>query len=137
MRYRFFGEVIYLLIGERRISWSRRKGIRRLRSDYAEVIEHAVHEGLLDVDWEKHGELAESMGQLGWQLVGSPTVCGSTYELFGETKDILRRISRDIDRAQRSVLMEFYIWGSGGLADEVLAAVIRAQERGRSVLSVD
>jgi cardiolipin synthase len=125
-----FGEVIYLLIGERRISWSRRKGIRQLRSDYAEVIEHAVHEGLLDVDWEKHGELAESMGQLGWQLVGSPTVCGSTYELFGETKDILRRISRDIDRAQRSVLMEFYIWGSGGLADEVLAAVIRAQERG-------
>lgn len=125
-----FGELIYLLIGERRISWSRRQRIRQLRADYSEVIEHAVHQGLLVVDWEKHGELAKSMGQLGWQLVGSPTVCGSTYELFGETDDILRRISRDIDGAQRSVLMEFYIWGNGGLADEVLAAVIRAQERG-------
>lgn len=124
------GELIYLLIGERRISWSRRAGLRQLRSDYAEVIEAAVDEGLLEVDWEKHGELAKSMGQLGWQLVGSPTVCGSRYELFGETEDILRRISDDIDGAQRSVLMEFYIWGSGGLADEVLAAVIRAQKRG-------
>ncbi|MDB4634609.1 PLDc N-terminal domain-containing protein, partial [Rubripirellula sp.] len=56
-----FGEVIYLLIGERRISWSRREGIKQLRSDYSEVIEQAVHTGLLTVDWEKHGELAKSM----------------------------------------------------------------------------
>ncbi len=124
------GELIYLLIGERRISWSRQEGIKQLRSDYSEGIEQAVHAGLLKVDWEKHGELAVSMDRLGRQMVGSPTVCGSTYELFGETGEILRKIVRDIDKADRSVLMEFYIWGSGGLADDVLAAVIRAQERG-------
>lgn len=124
------GEVVYLLIGERRISWSRREGIKQLRSDYSGVIEEAVHAGLLAVDWDKHGELANSMNRLGWQMVGSPTVCGSTYELFGETDEILRRIIQDVDKANRSVLMEFYIWGSGGLADEVLAAVIRAQKRG-------
>ena len=128
------GELIYLLIGERRISWSRQEGIKQLRSDYSEGIEQAVHAGLLKVDWEKHGELAVSMDRLGRQMVGSPTVCGSTYELFGETGEILRKIVRDIDKADRSVLMEFYIWGSGGLADDVLAAVIRAQNAGFTVV---
>ena len=124
------GEVVYLLVGERRISWSRREGIKQLRSDYAAVIDQAVDEGLVTIDWEKHCELARSMNRLGCQMVGSPTVSGSDYELFGETEEILRGITRDIDQADRSVLMEFYIWGSGGLADEVLAAVIRAQKRG-------
>ena len=125
-----FGEVIYLLIGERRISWSRREAIKQLRSDYSEVMKQAVHKGLLTVDWKGRGELAKSMDRLGWQMVGSPTVGGSTYELLGETEEILRRITQDIDNANRSVLMEFYIWGDGGLADDVLAAVIRAQKRG-------
>ena len=125
-----FGEVIYLLIGERRISWSRREAIKQLRSDYSELMKQAVHKGLLTVDWKGHGELAKSMDRLGWQMVGSPTVGGSTYELLGETEEILRRITQDIDNANRSVLMEFYIWGDGGLADDVLAAVIRAQKRG-------
>ena len=126
----FFGDVIYLLIGESRISWSRQEGIKQLRSDHSEVIEQAVHKGLLTIDLEKYGELAESMDRVGRQTVGSPMVCGSTYELFVETEDILRRIVRDIDDADLSVLMEFYIWGSGGLADEVLTAVIRAQNCG-------
>lgn len=124
------GEVVYLLVGERRISWSRREGIKQLRSDYSAVIDQAVDEGLVTIDWEKHCELAKSMNRLGCQMVGSPTVSGSDYELFGQTEEILRGITRDIDQADRSVLMEFYIWGSGGLADEVLAAVIRAQKRG-------
>ena len=124
------GEVVYLLVGERRISWSRREGIKQLRSDYSAVIDQAVDEGLVTIDWEKHCELARSMNRLGCQMVGSPTVSGSDYELFGETEEILRGITRDIDQADRSVLMEFYIWGGGGLADEVLAAVIRAQKRG-------
>ena len=126
----YVGVLIYLLIGERRISWSRRQAIRQLRSDYAQVVEHAVHEGLIDVQWDNHSDVAKSMGLLGWRMVGSPTVCGSRYELLGGTATILRRIAKDIDEAQHSVLMEFYIWNSGGLADEVLAAVIRAQSRG-------
>ena len=125
-----FGVMIYLLIGERRISWTRLQGIRQLRSDYAQVIDYAVHKGLLEIDWTQHGDVARSMGRLGWRMVGSPTVGGSSYELLGETEEILRRIAQDIDGAQHSVLMEFYIWNSGGLGDEVLAAVIRAQQRG-------
>ena len=124
------GVLVYLLIGERRISRSRLQTIRQLQSDYAQVVEHAVHEGLVDVNWDKHSDVAQSMGLLGWRMVGSPTVCGSSYELLGGTLNILRRIANDIDEAQHSVLMEFYIWNPGGLADEVLAAVIRAQNRG-------
>ena len=39
-------------------------------------------------------------------------------------------ISGDVDAAETSVLMEFYIWNEGGRADDVLEAVIRAAERG-------
>ncbi len=124
------GELVYLLIGERRISWSRQAGLRQMRSDFAEAIELAGQKGMLTVDWKKNGELARSMGELGWNLVGSPTVHGSNYELLGDTEEILQRIANDIDEAKQSVLMEFYIWNRGGLADEVLAAVIRAQKRG-------
>lgn len=59
-----FGAVIYLLIGERRISWSRREGIKQLRSDYSEVIEQAVHAGLLTVDWENMVSWPRAWGDL-------------------------------------------------------------------------
>src|SRR4029077_19758644 len=36
----------------------------------------------------------------------------------------------DVDAATTSVLMEFYIWNEGGLADEVVDSVIRAARRG-------
>ena len=107
------GELVYLLIGERRISWSRQAGLRQIRSDFAEAIELAGQKGMLTVDWKKNGELARSMGELGWNLVGSPTVHGSNYELLGDTEEILQRIANDIDEAKQSVLMEFYIWNRG------------------------
>ena len=47
-------------------------------------------------------------------------------------QEILEAIARDVDAAQTSVLMEFYIWNEGGRADEVLEAVIRAARRGVS-----
>lgn len=128
----FGGAVLYLLIGERRIGQRRAKRMSRLRLDFARVREIAFDEGIAEIDWSRHSPDAVEMDRLGQRLHGSPTVRGSSFSLFSDTQDILKAIVTDIDAAESSVLMEFYIWNEGGTADAVLEAVIRAAGRGVS-----
>lgn len=128
----FAGVITYLLIGERRIGRERTRAIEKLRDEYRKIADIAVKMGLTDVDWSRHTLAARSMNRLGSTVMGSSTVCGSGFHVFSDTQEVLRQIARDVDEAQTSVLMEFYIWNEGGLADHVLDAVIRAAKRGVS-----
>ena len=120
------GVVLYVLIGERRVGQRRARRIAAIRSDYAKLASRVIGEGLTRVAWEKHRPEARGMDRLATCLVGIPTVAGSTARFFSNSEEILRAIAADIDAAQKSVLMEFYIWNEGGAADEVLDALIRA-----------
>lgn len=132
------GIVLYVLVGERRIGERRAKRIASLRTSYQEISEIAVRDLLTNVDWKKHPPIARGMAHLGRSMAGSLTVCGSRLELFSDSDTILEAIARDIDSARTSLLIEFYIWNEGGLADEVLEALIRAAGRGvRCRLLVD
>ncbi|MDQ7990819.1 MAG: cardiolipin synthase [Candidatus Dactylopiibacterium sp.] len=126
----FAGPVIYLLIGERRISRRRQRTLDRLRVHYASSANAVLERDLSDVDWSRHGEAAAAMDRLGRHLIGSPTLRGSRLELFDDTRAILDAIRHDIDAARETVFMEFYIWQAGGRADAVLEAVLRAAARG-------
>lgn len=126
----FVGSAIYLLVGERRIGNRRFLGFQSLRLDYSEIGASAIKDGLIDVDWSRHPEFAKVMDRLGRSLRGFPTVRGSRYQLFSNEREILGQITNDIENSEHSVLMEFYIWNQGGLADEVMNAVIRAAKRG-------
>jgi len=126
------GALIYLLIGERRINRGRARGIRRLRTDYDAIFAAGIREGLTNVDWSRHAPTARGMGRLGEKMAGFSTVPGSGLRMFSDTQETLDAIARDVDGAETSVLMEFYIWNEGGKADEVLEALIRASQRGVS-----
>ncbi|MEA1949756.1 MAG: cardiolipin synthase [Planctomycetota bacterium] len=126
------GAAIYFLIGERRIGRARAQGIDTLRTNFAQISQVAIREGLVDVDWPRHAPAARDMDRLGRKTVGSATVRGSSFQMFSDTPAILEAMATDIDHAKISVLMEFYIWNEGGLADKVLEAVIRAAQRGVS-----
>lgn len=126
------GAVFYLLIGERRVGAKRARRIATFRTDYERLAQAIIDEGLTNVDWNKHRPEARGLDRLGVKLVGLPTVTGSTGRLLTEAEEILRAIARDIESAENSVLMEFYIWNAGGLADEVLQALIRSSQRGVS-----
>ena len=128
----FAGAIIYFLIGERRIGRARTQGIDDLRNDFAQISQVAIREGLFDVDWSRHAPAAQGMDRLGCKMVGSATVRGSSFQMFSDTPEILEAIAADIDQAQTSILMEFYIWNEGGLADTVLEALMRAAQRGVS-----
>jgi cardiolipin synthase len=125
-----FGAILYLLVGERRVSRRRAHAIAALREDYQTIFDTAIEKGLTEVDWSRHASGAQGLDRLGRTMTGSPTVCGSSLHLYSDTHEIHEGITRDVDAAQTSVLMEFYIWNEGGQADEVLEAVIRAANRG-------
>lgn len=126
------GGGFYLLVGERRVGQRRARKIARLRIDYQRLAKLAINEGLTNVDWSAHRREAADMNRLGMSQVGVPTVSGSRIELLSDADAILRGIAADIDQARRSVLIEFYIWNSGGAAELVLEALIRAAKRGVS-----
>ena len=126
----YFGAIIYLMIGERRIGTERTHRIDSLRTDFRRIVDASVQRGLTKVDWSRHPPSAFGMNELGRTIVGTPTVRGSEFQMYSDTGQMLDAITRDVDAAQTSVLMEFYIWNEGGKADDVLNAVIRAAERG-------
>jgi cardiolipin synthase len=124
------GAFAYLLVGEKRVDRGRLERLRTLRKSYEMLTAELVDRELTEVDWSRHPVEARGMDRLGQNMVGLPTVCGSCGELFSDTLEILSRIAEDVRGAKRSVMMEFYIWNQGGLADEVLEAVIEAGQRG-------
>lgn len=126
----FVGAITYLLIGERRIGHRRARGLEALRREYLRIADGASDSPLAEVDWSRHSPEARGLDQLGRNLAGTRTVHGCFHELYSETPEILDKITKDVDAAQKSVLMEFYIWQAGGKADEVLEALIRAAKRG-------
>ena len=85
----------------------------------ADVVDPAA----LGPRWHGLARLAHAASRL-------PVLGGSTLSLQGGAEPILRAIIADIDAAAESVDMAFYIWNSGGVADEVQAALERAAARG-------
>lgn len=124
------GILLYLLIGERRIGGRRTMRIADLNRSFRELGDAAIRDRLTNVDWDRHPVAARGLDRIGRTTIGSPTVRGSRIELFSDTHEILLAIARDIDAAQHSVLIEFYIWNAGGTSDQVLEALIGAAGRG-------
>ena len=129
-RCRFFGLLVYLLIGERRIGRKRSRAITLLRTDFRQIAKATIPADFTAVAWSNLPMAAQAMDRLVRSLVGVATVRGNRFELLSDTQAILTAVARDVDGARICVLMEFYIWNEGGAADEVLEAVIRAAGRG-------
>ena len=65
--------------------------------------------------------------------LGLPALSGNTLALQDSPEQILHSIIDDIEHAQTSIRMVFYIWHPGGLADAVSSALIQAAKRGVKV----
>src|SRR5262249_37079064 len=51
-------------------------------------------------------------------------------ELLGSADEVLAAIHQAVAASKRSLLLQFYIWHTGGRADEIAAAVVEAARRG-------
>lgn len=126
------GAVFYLLVGERRVGLRRARRIANLHTDYELLADRFVDDSITEVDWSVHRPAARGMDRLGTAVVGVPTVRGCKGQLWTDSAEILAKLASDVDAAESSVLMEFYIWNEGGLADRVVESLVRAARRGVS-----
>lgn len=124
------GSLLYLMVGERRIGQKRARRMAEQRADFHELGRQFVTERMTAVDWSRHPPENRMMDRLGASKRGVPTLAGNELLLYSDTQQILEAIAADVDRAESSVHMAFYIWHEGGRADEVVEALIRAADRG-------
>ena len=124
----FAGALLYLLFGERPIG---RQRLRRAHEFYGSFSAKAKSLWVDDVADPAHLPPAQrGLANLAMRAAGLPVLRGSTLGLHAGAETILRAIIGDLDAAQESVDLAFYIWSAGGTADEVAAALERAAGRG-------
>ncbi|AKJ42571.1 cardiolipin synthase [Pragia fontium] len=74
--------------------------------------------------------VSEPLFQLCAHRHGVPAVRGNQLQLLTSTEDTMKSLIRDIELAEHSIEMVFYIWQSGGLVDNVAEALMAAARRG-------
>lgn len=123
----FAGAVFYLLFGE---VW-RRGG--RLAAHQA-IIESVraerrdpAHSTTLDQDAPFGNGISKHVFE---RLGGFPARRGNRLQLFSDSKEIIERLAKDIDEAQQSCHLLFYIWLDDHAGNLIADALIRANERG-------
>jgi cardiolipin synthase len=122
------GPVVYLLLGELRLGQRRGRRFQQLYVPFREWLqglrnrfEHSVFQ--FSTSQEQLAQLAESTLHI-------PPLPGNRLELIGSWQEVFHRLIADIDSAQSTCHLEFYIWYLGGEADRVAEALVRARKRG-------
>ncbi|MEZ8142337.1 cardiolipin synthase [Enterovibrio norvegicus FF-33] len=125
------GVILYLLFGELNLGRKRAERAKAMFTPYLSWLEtlneceaHRPHH---------HSFLARPVHDLCLRRAGIPALAGNQLSLLSETADILRNIALDVQKAESSINMVFYIWHPGGHADDVANAVCAAARRGVTV----
>ncbi|KIO35356.1 cardiolipin synthase [Shewanella sp. cp20] len=125
------GIIAYILFGELHLGQTRASRSKAMFKPYghwfAALYQHPQHTP------ERQSDHARAISQLCDTQLGIPSLSGNHLCLQHTPSGILNSITQDIDAARESVVMAFYIWHPGGLADDVSRAVINASKRGVAV----
>jgi cardiolipin synthase len=122
------GAAIYLMIGELRLGNRRAQWAARIHEPYQAWLGDLRTR--CQVDWSSLGVDCQPIARLCEATVGIPAIPGNHLQILDRTEDFFQALIADIDSAMRTCHLEFYIWHSGGLAEQVAAALIRAAGRG-------
>lgn len=117
------GVLMYLLIGERRLGmvWMRRASALR-----PQILAWAGTIPTARIALPTH---LSSVSRLARTAVGMPPMGGHRLQLLADSRSIMRTMIADIDAAEASIHMEFYIWSAGGFVDDLIEALVRAAGR--------
>ena len=123
------GTIIFLLVGETRLGRIRIRRHRQIREALDRPDIHA--DG--DPDARAHSMLDRSgshLARLAEEISGGAPVRGNTFELFGDTAEVISRMEADIDNATEHCHFLFYIWLDDKAGTRVAEALMRAVARG-------
>jgi cardiolipin synthase len=124
----FVGAVVYLLFGEKRLGWRRAVRINASMVDVARW-QKALREQY-DPAASRIDTSALPLLQYAERVLGFPALPGNHIELLSDFQSIFDRMVADIDAAQSTVHLCFYVWYGGGRAADIVDALIRAARRG-------
>lgn len=122
------GPLGYLLLGELRIGHRRVRRFVELFPPIREWLEETAQR--LPVNWSQLGVECEPLSLLSEQTLGLPTQPGNHLELIDQWQEVFRRMVKDIDQAEKTCHMVFYIWHLGGAVDNLVEALLLARTRG-------
>jgi len=124
----FAGAIAYLIFGEKRLGRERRE------RELAAIREVMKVTDLLNKEMVTAGPPAGSSSEPIYRHVQSlltfQALLHNRLRLLTDFESIFDSIIADIDAAQHSCRLGFYIWNEGGRTDEVIDALIRARSRG-------
>lgn len=122
------GPALYLFIGENRLGQKRAQRWRDIHDLYREW--QAGLKVRADVDWGTLHPRARSLASHGESITGFTALQGHELELLPDWDSFVAVLVADIEAAQRSCHLEFYIWDSAGRVGEIYTALARAAARG-------
>ncbi len=124
----FVGVILYLMLGENRLGEkriNRANSILKLYQWWQAELRRFGEQDLSELPVALQGLSRQALA-----TVGLPLLPGNELQLLRNYQSVFRALINDIDNAQQSCQMQFYIWHEGGLVDDVAEALIRARQRG-------
>jgi cardiolipin synthase A/B len=122
------GPALYLFIGENRLGQKRADRWRVIHELYTNW-----QKGLKEraaIDWRGLHPRGESLARHGESITGFVALQGHELELLPGWDSFVDALIADIEAAQRTCHLEFYIWDSAGRVGEIYTALARAAARG-------
>jgi cardiolipin synthase len=123
----FVGAVAYLFLGELRLGRRRVERALALHASYGAWLSGLERRYPAPAETGATDSGLSRMIQAGTEI---PPLPGNAVHLLEHFEAIFAALIADIDRAARLCHLEFYIWAAGGLADDVVEALVRASGRG-------
>lgn len=131
-----FGTVVYLYFGEYRQSRRRQRRLLKAQETIDRVVDKILKsEKDVFIDKKSNDALLANAFQT---MFGWPALNQNQIKLLRNADEVFPTLIADIDSAQYSIDLEFYIWSDGGRTYDFAESLIRAAKRGvRCRLLVD
>ena len=125
------GIIAYLIFGEINLGKHRAAMFEQLKPKYMDWFKHLSHcDNLINTQTNL---LYRPIFDLANQRLGVPCLLGNELHILDTPESIMRSIIHDINQAEKSINMVFYIWSAQGLVNEVTQALINARQRGVAI----
>lgn len=122
------GPALYLFIGENRLGQKRARRWQAIHDLYREW--QGRLRARAAIDWSRLHPRARPLATHGESITGFAALQGHTLELLPDWDSFVESLVADIEAAERSCHLEFYIWESDGRVGEIYTALVRAAARG-------
>lgn len=122
------GALLYLLVGENRIS-DKRIARTRANQDHYQRWLNSLRERA-PINWQDMADTCLPLHRQAETLIGIPAMTGNSLQVFETADETIEAIIADIDRASSTCHLQFYIWQEGGRVTAVEESLLAATRRG-------